>query len=144
LSRATPEMMTLARRLLDAEAEAGTRPAGSSSVVFRVCERLYRTLSPLTGAAGFRALLSRALVLSSEEVRWLKAVHVKSDGSLEGLAELKQQLSPREIVEGETVLAANLLGLLVTFIGGGLTLQLLQDVWATFDDVRTITPDKNP
>jgi hypothetical protein len=137
-------MRVLARRLLDAEAESGTRAAGTSSVVFRVCERLYQTLSPLTGATGFRALLARALVLSGEEVRWLKAVHVNADGSLDGLGELEKQLTPREIAEGETVLAANLLGLLVTFIGGGLTLQLLQDVWATFDDVRTITPGKNP
>jgi hypothetical protein len=137
-------MMALARRLLDSEAESGARAPGSSSVVFRVCERLYQALSPLTGAAGFRALLSRALVLASEEVRWLKAVHVKSDGSLEGLGKIQEQLTAREIAEGETVLAANLLGLLVTFIGGGLTLQLLQDVWSTFDDVRTIIPGTNP
>jgi hypothetical protein len=136
--------MALARRLLKTEAESGTRAAGSPSVVFRVCERLYQSLSPLTGAAGFRALLARALTLAGEEVRWLKAVHVKGDGSLEGLGELEQQLSARELAEGELVLAANLLGLLVTFIGGNLTLQLLQDVWTTFDDVRTITPDKNP
>ena len=143
MSRATPEMMALARRLLKAEAESGTRAAGSSSVVFRVCERLFQSLRPLTGPAGFRALLARALALSSEEVRWLKAVHVKADGSLEGLGDLEEGLSPREVEEGELILAANLLGLLVLFIGGGLTLQLLQDVWATFDDVRTITPGKD-
>jgi hypothetical protein len=137
-------MMALARRLLASEAESGKRAPGSPSVVFRVCERLYASLSPLTGAAGFRALLSRALALSTDDVPWLKAVRVKADGSLEGLGELEGKLSPRVIEEGETILAANLLGLLVTFIGGGLTLRLLQDVWTTFDDVRTITPDKTP
>lgn len=133
--------MALARRLLETEARSGPRAPGSGSVVFRVCERLYQTLTPLTGQSGFRALLSRALVLASEETPWLKSVNVKSDGSLDGMAELQDQLSPAEIAQGETVLAANLLALLVTFIGGGLTLQLLQDVWATFDDVKTIMPE---
>lgn len=79
------------------------------------------------GVAGFRSLLSRALSLASDEVRWLKAVHVNAYGSLEGLDE--GQLSDAEIAEGEAVLVAQLIGLLVTFIGATLTLQLLQQAW---------------
>ena len=38
--------------------------------------------------------------------------------------------------EGGAILIAQLLGLLLTFIGEGLTLRLVQDVWpeAAFDD----------
>ncbi|HEX5453228.1 MAG TPA: hypothetical protein VFX06_05495 [Stellaceae bacterium] len=81
----------------------------------------------MAGVAGFRSLLSRALALADGEIRWLKAVHVDANGSLEGLDEA--QLSDAEIAEGEAVLVAHLLGLLVTFIGEALTLHLLHEAW---------------
>jgi hypothetical protein len=40
------------------------------------------------------------------------------------------QLSDAEIAEGEAVLVAQLIGLLVTFIGATLTLHLLQEAWS--------------
>jgi hypothetical protein len=52
---------------------------------------------------------------------------MNANGSLEGLDEA--QLSAAEIAEGEAVLVAQLIGLLVTFIGATLTLQLLQQAW---------------
>ena len=81
------------------------------------------------GNVGFRALLSRALALANADVPWLRAVHVKADGSLEGLDELGAQVDPDEIFQGCVVLLAQLLGLLVAFIGEDLTLRLVRDVW---------------
>jgi len=81
------------------------------------------------GSAGFRGLLVRALARASEEVRWLRAVHVRSDGSLTGLQELQAQLAPKLFFEGRTALLAQLLGLLVAFIGEDLTLRLVGGVW---------------
>ena len=81
------------------------------------------------GNGGFRALLSRALALANAEVPWLRAVQVKADGSLEGLEELHAQLDPDEFFEGRVVLLAQLLGLLVAFIGENLTLRLVREVW---------------
>jgi hypothetical protein len=81
------------------------------------------------GKVGFRELLSRALALANAEVPWLRAVHVKADGSFEGLDELGAQVDPDEIFEGRVVLLAQLLGLLVTFIGEDLTLRLVREVW---------------
>ena len=88
------------------------------------------------GVAGIRALFSRAVVLGSEDVRWLGALHVKADGSLEGLDEMEADLAQNEIASGEVVLVAELLGLLVTFIGASLTLRFIQDSWPNeaFDD----------
>ncbi len=89
------------------------------------------------GNVGFRALLSRALALANAEVPWLCAVHVKSDGSLEGLDELEAQVHPQEIFEGRVVLLAQLLGLLVALIGENLTLRLVREAWSklSFNDL---------
>jgi hypothetical protein len=59
----------------------------------------------------------------------LCALQVNPDGSLKGLHELEAKLDSRLVAEGQVVLLSELLGLLVTFIGPALTLQLLQDVW---------------
>jgi hypothetical protein len=45
------------------------------------------------------------------------------------LDELGPQVGPDEIFEGRVVLLAQLLGLLVAFIGELLTLRLVRDVW---------------
>ena len=46
---------------------------------------------------------------------------------MEGLDEV--HLTDAEIAEGEAVLVAQLIGLLVTFIGEALTLHLLHEAW---------------
>jgi hypothetical protein len=124
-----PQLRNLARRLLVLEASSEKTRDAEGSAAFAICEKLRQSFSTLAGVAGFRSLLSRALALAREEVSWLKAVHVNADGSLdvEGLDET--QLSDAEIAEGEAALVAQLIGLLVTFIGATLTLQLLQQAW---------------
>ncbi len=42
---------------------------------------------------------------------------------------LQRQLDPDELFEGGVVLVAHLLGLLVAFIGEGLTLHLMREIW---------------
>jgi hypothetical protein len=132
---ATPKLKQFARQLLDCEA-AG-RSSASGSAAFRVCEKLRQHLAGLIGVAGVRALFSRALVLASEEARWLSPLEVKPDGSLEGLKELEADLDEKEIAAGEVLLAAELLWLLLTFIGPGLTRRLIQEVWpnVAFDEL---------
>jgi hypothetical protein len=83
----------------------------------------------LMGNGGFRALLVRALVLAGAEVSWLRAVQVNADGTLEGLATPHARLKPAEFREGRVVLLAQLLGLLVAFIGPSLTLRLVCEIW---------------
>jgi hypothetical protein len=96
---------------------------------FPACEKLRPHLVPLIGYTGFRLLLSRALAMAHADVAWLGALHVRSDGALEGLEELFAQLAPDEMLEGEVVLLAELLGLLVGFIGEALTRRLVVQVW---------------
>ena len=122
-------MRNFAKRLMAYEALGNKPPEDSSPAIFRICEKLRPTLSMLMGKSGFRALLSRALVMAGAEVQWLAAVHVKADGSLEGLEELHAQLDPKEFAEGGVVLLAQLLGLLAAFVGENLTLRLVLEVW---------------
>ena len=125
----TPQLKDFSRRLLAYEAAAGKRTGADGPVAFRVCERLREPLCKLIGVGGFRTLFSRALALAGTEVRWLRALHIKSDGSLEGLGELEAKLSEDEIAVGEVALVGQLLGLLVTFIGPALALGLVQEAW---------------
>ncbi len=85
MSRATPQMRNFAERLISFETDANKPAELKAPFDFQVSEKLRPHLALLMGVAGFRALLSRSLALAQEEVRWLRAVHVKWDGSWEGL-----------------------------------------------------------
>jgi hypothetical protein len=121
-------MRIFAKRLIACETN-GNQASEAIPASFPVFETLRPHLAMLMGNGGSRAVLSRALALAFTEVPWLHAVHVKSDGTLEGLVELKERLKSEDISEGRTVLLAQLLGLLVAFIGESLTLQLARDAW---------------
>jgi hypothetical protein len=117
----TPTTRELAQRLLAYETvETGTANPDTQAV-YRVCDKLRRPLTTLAGAAGFRSLLARALTLAKKESPLLDAWEVQSDGSLQGLN--------GEEAQSGAVLIAQLIGLMITFIGESLTLRLLHDVW---------------
>jgi len=81
------------------------------------------------GNGGFRALLTRALALAQADVPWLRAAYVNADGIVDGMDKPGTRISPEQLVEGSSVLLAHLLGLLVTFIGAALTLNMMREVW---------------
>lgn len=139
MSRVTPRMRDFSESLISYETSGNKSAESKSPSAFHVSEKLRPHLAMMMGVSGFRALLSRALVLAQEEVRWLRAVHVKSDGTLEGLEELHAQVAPYDFVEGRVVLLAQLLGLLAAFIGEKLMLQLVRDVWP---DLKGLDFDK--
>jgi hypothetical protein len=145
MSRATPKMRDLAERLIAFETRDNKSFETKTPAACLVGEKLRPHLATLMGNVGFRALLSRALALANAEVPWLRAVHVKADGSFEGLDELGAQVDPDEIFEGCVVLLAQLLGLLVAFIGEDLTLRLGREVWpkVSLDDLAFGKGDKN-
>jgi len=122
-------MRDFAERLIGHETRKNKSSETKTPAACRVAEKLRPHLATLMGNLGFRALLSRALALANAEVPWLRAVHVNADGSLEGLDELGAQVDPDEIFEGCVALLAQLLGLLVAFIGEDLTLRLVREVW---------------
>ena len=115
------ETRRLAERLIALEAAAESSSREDAFSTCRVCEKLRRALSALTGTAGFSSLLSRALTLAKREAPMLNVVQVNMDGSLEGLE--------GDITKANTVIIAYLLNLLTTFIGDALLMRLLHDVW---------------
>ena len=129
MSRDNQALRRFARRLIDLETSLPASAKTNAAAVFPVIEKLRLPLSGLMGNGGFRALLSRALALAGTEMPWLRAVHVKADGSLEGWAELRSEVTAEELFQGSVELFAQLLGLLVAFIGEALTLRLIGEVW---------------
>jgi hypothetical protein len=116
----------LARRLLTLEAtsESASRdPRGHEAV--RVCDKLRVSLTRFAGAEGSASLLRRALALARAEVPSLDRVKIRPDFSIEGLEELARN----DGTEAAAALTAQLLGLLVTFIGQPLTLRLVREAW---------------
>jgi hypothetical protein len=132
MSRVTLLMPAFAKRLilhdLGRNGSAATKLPGA----FSVPAKLRSPLVKLIGSGGFRALLLRSLALAGAEVPWLRAVRVKPDGALEGFEEIQPQPPPEDFLEGSEVLLAQLLGLLVTFIGPALTSRLVGEIWPKF------------
>ena len=122
-------MRDLAERLIAYETRGSKSSETKTPVACLVIDKLRPQLATLMGNIGFHALLLRTLALANPEFPWLRAVHVKAEGSLEGLEELGSQVDPDEIFEGCAVLLAQMLGLLVAFIGEELTLRLVREVW---------------
>lgn len=127
MNRATPQMRSIARRLLDAE----MRSAGEteSAVAFPAADRLRPHLAALMGSGGVRSLFARSLALARAELPWLQSANVNQVGVFEGLDALAAERPPREYFEGMTILLAQILGLLVAFIGPSLTSRLIGEVW---------------
>src|ERR1044071_9201246 len=125
MSRASPTMRDFAR-VLSAHEARGNKASGSNPpAAFPVCDKLRPHLATLVGNSGYQALLSRALALAGAEVPWPRGLKVKADGSFEGL-EVHAKLAPQEFIKGSSILLAQLLGLLVAFVGENLTLRLVR------------------
>jgi hypothetical protein len=120
-----PQTRELAQRLLAYENAAGKTSEPTEFAAFRVFERLREPICALTGVAGFRSLLSRALTLARAEAPNLSAVQVAADGSLKGLDELRPEVDADQAREAGIILFTQLLGLLVRVVGEAMTLQLV-------------------
>ncbi|MCW3054576.1 MAG: hypothetical protein JWN14_3746 [Chthonomonadales bacterium] len=129
MKQATPAVKNLARQLLTLEADGREQSDAEVNAALSALAKLRSHLTKLVGSAGFEALLARALALAKAEVAWLEPVCVQADGTLEGFREAAQLQTADSIAKECAALVAELLGLLVTFIGEALTLRIVQDVW---------------
>jgi len=127
-------MREIAEQLSAIEAAATNVHEDDSPATCRVCEKLRRPLTRLAGAAGFNSLLSRALTIAQREAPVLNRVHVKENGSLDGLSDEAEASAP--------VLVAHLLNLLNVFIGEALTMGLLREIWPELPGLKMNAPRK--
>ncbi|HTE21054.1 MAG TPA: hypothetical protein VK689_22030 [Armatimonadota bacterium] len=97
----------------------------------------------LVGREGFHALLARALALAKAEHPWLGGVQVDATGLLAGLEAALAGREPADADAGAAAVLAHLLGLLVTFIGAGLSRQLVSGAWpeVPMDDIDFSTEE---
>lgn len=123
--RATPKSRDLAERLISVGVIETESSTSKPPAVFTVIDNLRPFLAQVVGVLGFSAVLARALAITSAHTAWLRAVHVKPDGSLNGLDELEANVDPEEIAEGRIVMLAEFVSLLVELIGERLVLQLV-------------------
>ncbi len=145
----SPASRDLARRLLAWESARGknsaTGPGGTPvPPASRVCNKLRRVLTTFAGIAGFRSLLTRALTLSTARAPELKGVGVNPDATLLGIENVEGGKKKAAAQEWEEVLVAQLLDLLVTFVGEGLMQQLVRQAWPDLPagQVRSRNQDK--
>jgi len=133
----------LARRLLDFEAQEADSSRTSQSTTLRAYEKLRLNLGAFAGMVAFTALASRALAVARKEASGLEALQISEDGSLRGLAELdppvdmnKSQAADNQVEDRGVILIAQLLEMLLIFLGEALTLSLLRVSWPStiFDD----------
>lgn len=121
-------MREFAGRLIAHELKLNAAPPSDVPPAFLVCDRLRPHLATLMGNAGYRALLARALALAGAESSWWRVVRVGPDGVLEmpvpGTAPAVADQPADDVV-----LLAQLLGLMVAFIGEELTRRLMREVW---------------
>jgi len=113
-------------------------PAAFAAAAERVFSRLGGRLAGLFGVAGYRALLTRALVLARAEVAGLALVTVDAQaaGDLRGLAEFAaaQGDEPAVAADGFTAIFAHVIDLLTAFIGVQLTVRLVRESWPDIEE----------
>lgn len=138
-------MLDFAERLIACETRGNKSSGTKTPAAFPVCEKLRPHLATLLGNTGFHALLSRALARAEANVPSLRAMQVNADGFLAGSDEAEVQAVPEERAKGSVVLVAQLLDLLVAFIGEKLMLRIVCDVWPklSLNDLNFGKRDKN-
>jgi hypothetical protein len=136
----SPETLDLARRILAYAPVEDKSSRPMESAVILANEKLRPYLCALVGVAGYRGLLSRALMLTREELPSLVAVQVTAEGCLQGPSELEPHLDQDRAREGGAIFLAQLLGLFISFIGEALTFRLVQAVAPHLDLTGTTKP----
>jgi hypothetical protein len=126
-----PTLQKLAQRLIEHEATKTGNPDEPVKAIESCCQRLHDRLDRLIGAGGFRALLNRALYLAKKKYAWLEGVGIEDDPGCEfkDLREAVKGKKPVTVNEACTLILANVIWLLVTFIGEDITIGLIQEAW---------------
>jgi hypothetical protein len=139
MSRVSTAFRSFAAHLIAQDAKSKNASRSGPAASFPVIERLRAPLTNLMGGAGFSALISRSLALATADIPALRGVQLKADGVWEGLEAIEAQLGVDGFLEARVVVLAQLLGLLVAFVGEALTLRLMAEIWPNLPP--TLSPD---
>jgi hypothetical protein len=137
----------LARHVLTLESGHSDSAKSEIECGVRACEKLRISLTKLAGTSGFSMLLARALALAIKKDPSLIPLHLGIDGCLTGVDEVRRGLNGSHVEHhGGAIVLAELLGLLVSFIGESLTLTLVREAWptASMDPTATDSTKESP
>jgi hypothetical protein len=129
MNRAAPLAREIARLIVSVEASGDNSAEAQARAVLRGCEKLRVQLTSVVGTGGYVALASRALALARVDRGLPPTVRITENGSLEGLAEFASNLQPFVAETDAQAIVAQLLNLLLAFIGEALVLGLIRNVW---------------
>lgn len=130
MNKLTPSALNIAKRLI--ATEANKIKHSDAEITILVFEKLRISLGRLIGAAGYEAMLKRALMLAKSDIDWLTPVLASKIGILEGFMEAASQQPDESATEGSVTLLAHFIALNITFVGERLTLIHLQHIWQGF------------
>ena len=136
----TSVLVRAARTLVAAEVGEAATAAELAVGAERACEKLHRHLARVIGEVGVRALFSRSLSVSAVAFPWLPAPEgVPADAPWRHLC-TQIETQPVAIgLEASVQVIATLIGLVARFIGDGLTLRLLAEVWPAINGLKETT-----
>lgn len=126
--QATENQRDLARRLLADEAGGNASSTELAEALLRALDRLDPVLGRLIGPAGYEALLRRALHLARGDWPFFQGVQVETSADDARLARLVANAREQDagvVREGLVAILANLIWLLVTFVGEAIALKLI-------------------
>lgn len=127
----SPNLVELARRIV--EREAGGSPDGAASVagVERACQKLKNHLVDLLGSVGVSALLTRALHLAQRENPFLAGIAVNGEPGtcFTGLEESLAARTDEEATAAAATVLTHVLDLLVVMLGEELGMKPIRKLW---------------
>lgn len=127
--KTTERVRELAKYLVAFESCIASPPRTPGILEFRIFARLCKPFAAISGNQGLQPLLVRALESAHLDYPWLETARVSLDGEVQGLGSLGQSLSEGAAAAGELAMIASLVELLRTFLGDGVTMQLLRSIW---------------
>ncbi len=136
-----------ARRLLSHGSAGGGHPREPAAAAGRVYTSLFKSLAPIVGDAGVRALLARSARLRRAELPALADVLALTEPPAphqkvtQELAATLGKLDPAAASAAATALYATFLGLLTSFIGDRLVSQLLEGAFPATGQTDPADPD---
>jgi len=106
----------------------------------RVCHKLCQPLSALVTVEGYQALLDRAIQVAAVEFPFLDESSKGPSTSSHCLGNIATSdgILKSTVLDGLTAVLAGVIGLSITFIGEGLTVRAVREVWP---DAPAIGPD---
>lgn len=120
-------------RIVVAKVTAGTENAHElAAAIERALSPVCQTTSSLIGNEGFKALIARALYLSTREHPLLSTLEIRADSQLtiKHTEVAVRSQGALAVTAAATALLGNIVTLLFNFIGEDLTMRLLQRTWS--------------